>query len=124
MVLLAQRERAKWDAGKASGAVYSNDEELSSTVTEAYRLFSRSNPLHPDLWPSGLKFEAEVCVRLGFVLLFIFLFRCVVRCIFACAVYPWVWAREIWVVGDFYDSGGTAACLMLRTTSEPCSQTW
>lgn len=60
MKLLAQRERAKWDAGKASGAVYSNDEEHSSTVTEAYRLFSRSNPLHPDLWPSGLKFEAEV----------------------------------------------------------------
>ncbi|CBJ31196.1 Pyridoxal-dependent decarboxylase [Ectocarpus siliculosus] len=60
MKLLARRERAKWDAGKASGAVYSNDEEHSSTVTEAYRLFSRSNPLHPDLWPSGLKFEAEV----------------------------------------------------------------
>ncbi|CAN0119796.1 unnamed protein product [Pylaiella littoralis] len=60
MMLLAQRERAKWDAGKASGAVYSNDEELSSTVTKAYGLFSRSNPLHPDLWPSGLKFEAEV----------------------------------------------------------------
>lgn len=59
-MLLAQRERSKWDAGKASGAVYSNDEEQSETVTEAYRLFSRSNPLHPDLWPSGLKFEAEV----------------------------------------------------------------
>lgn len=60
MMLLAERERGKWDAGKASGAVYSNDEGHASTVTEAYRLFSRSNPLHPDLWPSGLKFEAEV----------------------------------------------------------------
>lgn len=60
MMLLAERERSKWDAGKASGAVYSNDEGHSSTATEAYRLFSRSNPLHPDLWPSGLKFEAEV----------------------------------------------------------------
>ncbi len=60
MMLLAERQRGKWDAGKASGAVYSNDEGHASTVTEAYRLFSRSNPLHPDLWPSGLKFEAEV----------------------------------------------------------------
>ncbi|CAM9967188.1 unnamed protein product [Scytosiphon promiscuus] len=60
MTLLAERERAKWDAGKASGAVYSNDEQHSKIVTEAYHLFSRSNPLHPDLWPSGLKFESEV----------------------------------------------------------------
>lgn len=60
MKLLAERERSKWNAGKASGAVYSSDEQHSSTVTEAYRLFSRSNPLHPDLWPSGLKFESEV----------------------------------------------------------------
>ncbi|CAM9320036.1 unnamed protein product, partial [Hapterophycus canaliculatus] len=60
MKLLAERERAKWDAGKASGAIYSSDERHASTVTDAYRLFSRSNPLHPDLWPSGLKFESEV----------------------------------------------------------------
>lgn len=60
MTLLAGGERAKWDAGMASGAVYKSDDEHSSTTTKAYGLFSHSNPLHPDLWPSGLKFESEV----------------------------------------------------------------
>lgn len=60
MTLLAGSERAKWDAGMASGAVYKSDQEHSLTTTKAYSLFSHSNPLHPDLWPSGLKFESEV----------------------------------------------------------------
>lgn len=57
---LAEQERKKWTGGRASGAVYNAEEDHSAITTKAYGLFSHSNPLHPDLWPSGLKFEAEV----------------------------------------------------------------
>lgn len=57
---LADKERSKWGGGRASGAVYNDKDDHASVTSEAYGLFSRSNPLHPDLWPSGLKFEAEV----------------------------------------------------------------
>ncbi|CAN0188626.1 unnamed protein product [Ascophyllum nodosum] len=60
MQTLAEKERSKWAGGRASGAVYDDSDGHSVLTSEAYGLFSRSNPLHPDLWPSGLKFEAEV----------------------------------------------------------------
>lgn len=60
MQLLADGERSKWSGGMASGAIYNGSEEHASMVRKAYALFSHSNPLHPDLWPSGLKFEGEV----------------------------------------------------------------
>lgn len=28
---------------------------------QAATLYGLSNPLHPDLWPSLMKFEAEIC---------------------------------------------------------------
>ena len=59
MALLAGAERAWWNAGMASGAVYKSGEDQSSSTTNAYSLCSHSNPLHPDLWPSGRKFESE-----------------------------------------------------------------
>lgn len=60
MKRLAGDERAKWSGGMASGAVYNDSDQHASMVSKAYALFSHSNPLHPDLWPSGLKFEGEV----------------------------------------------------------------
>lgn len=60
MQVLAEAERAKWGGGQASGAIYNGNEDHMANSTQAYRLFSHSNPLHPDLWPSGLKFESEV----------------------------------------------------------------
>jgi glutamate/tyrosine decarboxylase-like PLP-dependent enzyme len=57
---LAASEHDDWTDGKASGAVYHGDAEHIDFLNRVYSLQSQSNPLHVDLWPSGLKFEAEV----------------------------------------------------------------
>ncbi len=57
---LAYAEHAVWQAGKASGAVYHGDSEHIDFLNRVYALHSQSNPLHTDLWPSGVKFEAEI----------------------------------------------------------------
>lgn len=57
---LAEFEEVAWRDGKASGAVYHGDQEHIAFLNDVYALQSQSNPLHIDLWPSGMKFEAEV----------------------------------------------------------------
>ena len=57
---LAEGEQDDWQAGRASGAVYHGDSEHIAFLNEVYALHSQSNPLHIDLWPSGMKFEAEI----------------------------------------------------------------
>jgi len=57
---LAEAEQRDWSDGYASGAVYHGDEEHIEFLNEAYALQSQSNPLHLDVWPSGMKFEAEI----------------------------------------------------------------
>ncbi len=57
---LARREAARWEQGYASGAVYHGDPEWRAFIHQVYALHSQSNPLHPDLWPSAAKFEAEI----------------------------------------------------------------
>jgi sphinganine-1-phosphate aldolase len=57
---LAAREEPKWRAGFASGAVYHGDAEHIAFLNEVYAVNSQSNPLHPELWPSAVKYEAEV----------------------------------------------------------------
>ncbi len=57
---LAQEEDKKWADGYVSGAVYHGEAAHLQLLNEAYSSFSVSNPLHPDIWPSGMKFEAEV----------------------------------------------------------------
>lgn len=57
---LAAAERAKWQKGFASGAVYHGDEEFIDFLCRAYAINSQSNPLHADLWPSTVKYEAEI----------------------------------------------------------------
>lgn len=57
---LREREQARWQNGYASGAVYHGDQEYIDFLNQVYALQSQSNPLHADLWPSALKFEAEV----------------------------------------------------------------
>ncbi|RKP14564.1 pyridoxal phosphate-dependent transferase [Piptocephalis cylindrospora] len=54
---------AHWKDGKVSGAIYHGGEELSKLTSEAYSLFSLSNPLHPDVFPGVRKMEAE-CVAM------------------------------------------------------------
>ncbi len=55
-----EKEKPLWYNGYASGAVYHGGNEHLDLQVEAYRLFSVSNPLHPDMWPSVMQFEAEV----------------------------------------------------------------
>jgi glutamate/tyrosine decarboxylase-like PLP-dependent enzyme len=55
-----QLEESRWKDGFASGSVYNGDDQHIEFVTRAYALQSQVNPLHPDLWPSAAKFEAEI----------------------------------------------------------------
>lgn len=56
----AAKEGEKWRGGKVSGCVYHGGDDLSAIMAEAYKRFSLSNPLHPDVFPSVRKMEAEV----------------------------------------------------------------
>jgi len=53
-------EMAKWRQGFASGAVYHGDDAHIDFLNRVYALNSQSNPLHVDIWPSAVKFEAEI----------------------------------------------------------------
>ena len=57
---LAAAEERRWRDGYASGAVYHGDPEHVAFLSRVYTAHSQSNPLHPDLWPSATKFEAEI----------------------------------------------------------------
>ncbi len=56
----AEQEAGTWAAGQVSGAVYHGDPAHIAFLNEAYALHSQSNPLHADVWPSTVKFEAEI----------------------------------------------------------------
>jgi sphinganine-1-phosphate aldolase len=57
---LASEENGEWSDGYASGAVYHGDQQHIDFLNTIYALQSQSNPLHLDLWPSGMKFESEI----------------------------------------------------------------
>ena len=57
---LADEEQGEWSEGYASGAVYHGDGAHIEFLNNVYALQSQSNPLHLDLWPSGMKFESEI----------------------------------------------------------------
>lgn len=57
---LAREEQSEWSEGYASGAVYHGDTGHIEFLNQVYALQSQSNPLHLDLWPSGMKFESEI----------------------------------------------------------------
>lgn len=50
----------KWKKGLVSGAVYHGGDEHLAVLNKAFELFSVANPLHPDLWPSVCRMEAQV----------------------------------------------------------------
>jgi sphinganine-1-phosphate aldolase len=60
MEALNARERAKWQDGFVSGAVYHGDAAHIDFLNRVYALHSQSNPLHADVFPSTSKFEAEI----------------------------------------------------------------
>ncbi len=57
---LSALEEPRWQEGFASGAVYHGDQGHIRFLNEIYALYSQSNPLHSDLWPSSAKYESEV----------------------------------------------------------------
>ncbi len=65
MEALQERERARWEQGFASGAVYHGDPDHIDFLNRVYALNSQSNPLHADLWPSTVKYEAEIVAMTG-----------------------------------------------------------
>ncbi len=60
MALLSSRERDRWADGFTSGAVYHGNTDHIDFLNRVYALNSQSNPLHADLWPSAIKYEAEI----------------------------------------------------------------
>ena len=54
------REEHKWRDGYVSGAVYHGEQEHIDFQNQVYAINSQTNPLHFDVWPSGVKFEAEI----------------------------------------------------------------
>lgn len=60
MTRLQDQETGRWRDGFVSGAVYHGDREHVEFLNRVYALHSQVNPLHSDLWPSGVKYEAEV----------------------------------------------------------------
>ncbi|KAG0332816.1 hypothetical protein BG004_001088 [Podila humilis] len=55
----------RWEDGRVSGAVYHHNKVLSDLAALAYRKFSSSNPLHPEVFPGVRKMEAEVCAMVS-----------------------------------------------------------
>ncbi len=62
------QEEDRWKDGFVSGAVYHGDQEHINFLNQVYALYSQSNPLHADIWPSITKFEAEVVSMTGHML--------------------------------------------------------
>jgi glutamate/tyrosine decarboxylase-like PLP-dependent enzyme len=60
MERLSAREKGRWQDGFVSGGVYNGDPAHIDFLNRVYALNSQSNPLHPDVWPSASKFEAEI----------------------------------------------------------------
>ena len=59
-----QLEESKWKDGYVSGTVYHGDQEHIDFLNEVSAINSQSNPMHFDTWPSTIKFEAEIVIRL------------------------------------------------------------
>jgi sphinganine-1-phosphate aldolase len=53
-------ENDVWESGKLSGAVYCGLRDHTSVLNQAFGLYSISNPLHPEIWPSVMKYDSEI----------------------------------------------------------------
>ncbi|MBL8920181.1 MAG: aspartate aminotransferase family protein [Myxococcaceae bacterium] len=56
----ARREEGQWREGRVSGGVYHGDAAHLGFLDQVYSLYSQSNPLHADVWPSVARFEADL----------------------------------------------------------------
>ena len=59
--------------GRVSGAVYyGNEGELNDLIVDAFKTFSVSNPLHPDVFPGIRAMESQVVSMVLDMLVFLF----------------------------------------------------
>lgn len=65
---LQAEEAGRWSEGFVSGAVYHGDREHIDFLNQVYARCSQANPLHADLWPSVVKYEAEIVAMTGHML--------------------------------------------------------
>jgi len=56
---VTSQEDQVWQAGKVSGAIYHGGADHIDFLNSAFGCYSVANPLHPDIWPSGMKFEVR-----------------------------------------------------------------
>lgn len=57
---IQKREEDHWKKGRVTGCIYVGDEKGSELINRAFSMFTLSNPLHPDVFPSIRKFESEI----------------------------------------------------------------
>ena len=57
---LASAENKSWEEGRVSGAVYQGEEDFVAFLEKVHSIYSQSNPLHVDIWPSAVKFDSEI----------------------------------------------------------------
>lgn len=60
MTVMKETDEKHWKSGKVSGTVYDGQDDHTDFLNKIYGLFSLSNPLHPDVFQSTRKFEAEI----------------------------------------------------------------
>jgi len=63
----AELEEPKWRDGLRRARVHGGSEHVEF-LNEVYAINSQANPLHPELWPSAVKFEAEIVAMTGAML--------------------------------------------------------
>jgi len=56
----SESENQPWKKGRVSGVVYYGENDLIQFFEKLYHLYSQTNALHPDIWPSLTKFEREI----------------------------------------------------------------
>lgn len=55
-----KQEDKVWENGLISGAVYHGKHDHKDFLNQCFSLYSLANPLHPDIWPSIMKFDSEI----------------------------------------------------------------
>jgi glutamate/tyrosine decarboxylase-like PLP-dependent enzyme len=55
-----EQDESRWKDGQCSGGIYHGEEDHLALQNHALAMFSISNPLHGDIWPSIVKMEAEI----------------------------------------------------------------
>jgi glutamate/tyrosine decarboxylase-like PLP-dependent enzyme len=60
MSKVVEKENVIWEKGHLSGSVYHGQHGHKDFLNKCFGFYSLSNPLHPDIWPSVMKYESEI----------------------------------------------------------------